>query len=386
MLARPRFRSRRLLRAAPTILATALAAGCLVPTDGGGGPFGELRVRPTFAAGNDPDAIQVHVDSIRTLVTSSDGTALADTIQPYNGADTLTWMLGLKADSENVSVQLELRSGGTAMYEGTGDVVVASNGLGSAPVNGIPVDYVGPPIVRRVQVTPDRLAFTSTGASQQLDGTAYDANGDALPDATLDWTSEDENVATVDASGLVTSTGVGSTLVIATANGAADTASISVDTTLTRSTTITADSTSMVANGASTSIVTVEVRDSNGNLVGASAGPVVLHTSFGSVDTTTDHHDGTYTATLTAGTTTGTAVVTGTLNGAAIQDSAVVEFVAGPPSPTTTTIAADSTSMVANGSSSVYRHRRGPGRPREPGRRQRRHCHPGHHAGLPRTQ
>ncbi len=108
----------------------------------------------------------------------------------------------------------------------------------------------------------------------------------------------------------------------------------------------------MVANGASTSTVTVYVRDAHGNLLGASAGPVTLATTLGSLGAVTDHDDGTYTATLTTGTITGSAVVTGTLDGAAIQDSAAVQFVAGPPSPTTTTIAADSTSMVANGSSS----------------------------------
>ncbi|MEJ2187033.1 MAG: Ig-like domain-containing protein [Gemmatimonadota bacterium] len=238
MLSRPHLRSCRHFLAASATLATILAAGCLVPTDGGGGPFGELRVRPTFTAGNDPGALQIHIDSIRTLVTASDRTPLADTIQPYDGADTLTWMLGLQADSETVEIRLELRSGEAAMYQGTGQAVVGSNGLGSVPVNGVPVDYVGPPLVRRVQVTPDRLAFASIGTSQRLDGMAYDANDDSLPDATLHWTSDDHNVATVDPNGLVTSTGVGSTLVVASANGAADTASISVDTTLARSTTI----------------------------------------------------------------------------------------------------------------------------------------------------
>ncbi|MEJ2184431.1 MAG: Ig-like domain-containing protein, partial [Gemmatimonadota bacterium] len=111
-------------------------------------------------------------------------------------------------------------------------------------------------------------------------------------------------------------------------------------------TTITADSASMVANGSSSSTITVEIRDASGNLVGASAGPVTLATTLGSLGAVTDHDDGTYTATLTTGTVTGTAVVTGTLNAAAIQDSAVVQFAAGPPDTNnTTTITANPTTI-----------------------------------------
>ncbi|HEY0674098.1 MAG TPA: Ig-like domain-containing protein, partial [Longimicrobiales bacterium] len=107
-------------------------------------------------------------------------------------------------------------------------------------------------------------------------------------------------------------------------------------------TTITADSTSILADGVSTTIVTVSVRDSNGNPVGASAGNVTLASTIGILSDVTDHNDGTYTATLRANigkidasginasvtiqVRPDTAVVTGTLNGAAIADSARVEF------------------------------------------------------------
>src|SRR5690606_12299810 len=105
----------------------------------------------------------------------------------------------------------------------------------------------------------------------------------------------------------------------------------------TQTTTITADPTTLPADGESTSVITVEVRDDHGNLIGASAGDVELFTSLGTLSAITDHGDGTYTAVLVSGTSgeeqgsaasgrfalavigdppgTGTAIITGTLNG-----------------------------------------------------------------------
>ena len=70
--------------------------------------------------------------------------------------------------------------------------------------------------------------------------------------------------------------------------------------------------------------VTVTVRDEHGNLVGTGGAAVTLSTTLGTLSgDVTDHGDGTYTQTLTAGTVAGDAVITGTLNGAAIDDDAL---------------------------------------------------------------
>jgi adhesin/invasin len=73
------------------------------------------------------------------------------------------------------------------------------------------------------------------------------------------------------------------------------------------------------------STVTVTVRDANGNAVGQSAGTVALATTLGTLTEVVDHGNGTYTAELRSSET-GTAVVTGTLNGEPIDDSAEVEI------------------------------------------------------------
>ena len=94
----------------------------------------------------------------------------------------------------------------------------------------------------------------------------------------------------------------------------------------TATSTITASPTSIVADGTTTSTVTVQLKDANGNDLSASGGTVALSTDAGTLSSVTDNTDGTYTATLTSATTAGTATITGTLGGTAITDDATVEM------------------------------------------------------------
>jgi adhesin/invasin len=89
---------------------------------------------------------------------------------------------------------------------------------------------------------------------------------------------------------------------------------------------ITAFPTTIVANGTSTSTITVQARDALGNNLTASAGVVTLSTTLGTLSAVTDNNNGTYTATLTAGNTAGTATINGTIAGQAISDNATVVF------------------------------------------------------------
>jgi adhesin/invasin len=96
--------------------------------------------------------------------------------------------------------------------------------------------------------------------------------------------------------------------------------------------TITANPTSIVANGSSTSTITVQLKDANGNDLTTGGDTVNLFTDAGSLTANppTDNGNGTYTATLTSSTITGVATVTGTLNGPPIIDDAQVNITPGP--------------------------------------------------------
>ncbi len=98
-------------------------------------------------------------------------------------------------------------------------------------------------------------------------------------------------------------------------------------------TTITAQPTSLPADGASTSTITVDVRDAFGNRRAVGGDQVALSTTAGTIGPVTDLTNGTYTAVLTAPSTAATATVTGTVGGAPITDNALVVFGSVAPTP-----------------------------------------------------
>ena len=115
--------------------------------------------------------------------------------------------------------------------------------------------------------------------------------------------------------------------------------------------TITANPTSIIANGSSTSSITVQLKFANGNNLTSGGDTVVLSIDLGSLSAVTDNNNGTYSATLTSATSAGIATITGDLNGSAITDNATVDFTAGAASTVTSLLSASPTSIVANGSS-----------------------------------
>ncbi len=90
--------------------------------------------------------------------------------------------------------------------------------------------------------------------------------------------------------------------------------------------TITANPNSIAANGTSTSIITVQLKQSNGTNLTTTGGVVVINTNKGSISNVTDNNDGTYTAILTSSTFVETASLTYTLNGSAGTNTASVIF------------------------------------------------------------
>lgn len=82
--------------------------------------------------------------------------------------------------------------------------------------------------VASVEVTP-RSSLARVGATQQLAAVAKDASGNPMSGAEITWKSAEPTVATVNASGLVTYVGAGSTAIIATARGTSGFATIVSD-------------------------------------------------------------------------------------------------------------------------------------------------------------
>lgn len=92
--------------------------------------------------------------------------------------------------------------------------------------------------------------------------------------------------------------------------------------------TITASPSTRPADGSSTSTVTVQAKDAGGNNITSSQGVVTLSTTAGTLGAVTDNTNGTYTATFTAPATrgSGSAVISGTLAGSALTQTATVSL------------------------------------------------------------
>lgn len=115
---------------------------------------------------------------------------------------------------------------------------------------------------------------------------------------------------------------------------------------------ISADPVEIIADGSSTSTITVQARDAGGTNLTTGGDEVILETDAGTLlGSIVDNGDGTYTQQLESSTTAGTATVAGTINGFDIDDTATVDFVAGDADPLGSTIAAADSQLPADGSS-----------------------------------
>ena len=89
---------------------------------------------------------------------------------------------------------------------------------------------------------------------------------------------------------------------------------------------ISADNTSIAADGISTSTITVQLRNSEGEDITRSLGVVSLSTTLGTLSPVIDNEDGTYSAILTSAKVSGIATVSGTLDDVALSNVATVEM------------------------------------------------------------
>ncbi|HKR00189.1 MAG TPA: lamin tail domain-containing protein [Pyrinomonadaceae bacterium] len=110
------------------------------------------------------------------------------------------------------------RSEGTAHITASatdGTTTVTSN-QATLTVNPLPA------VVTRVEVAPPSASI-NRGQTQQFTATAFDQNNQPIPTATFTWSSSDPNVATVNATGLATGTGLGSATITAMTSDATGT-------------------------------------------------------------------------------------------------------------------------------------------------------------------
>lgn len=113
---------------------------------------------------------------------------------------------------------------------------------------------------------------------------------------------------------------------------------------------VSASLTSIVADGKTTSQITVQLRDAEGVSLAKSGGVVTMSASRGTLGPVTDQNNGLYVATLTSSVAAGPAVISATLGGAALTNTVTVNFIAGPPAAIAIANAASNNQTAAAGS------------------------------------
>jgi trimeric autotransporter adhesin len=129
-------------------------------------------------------------------------------------------------NSDNTAVATIDASSGvaTGVTTGTAHITATSEGITS---NAATLT-VNPPPVSSVAVSPPSQTITD-GGTAPFAATLNDAQGNPLTGRTVTWDSSDHSVATVDNSGLATSTGPGTATITATSEGKSGTATLQVD-------------------------------------------------------------------------------------------------------------------------------------------------------------
>ncbi|PWW06530.1 S-layer family protein, partial [Paenibacillus cellulosilyticus] len=379
-----------------TVVITATSGTVSAVTDKGDGTYTATLTAPT-TVGTSTVSAKVGGNAIASTATVQfeSGTPSASTSTVAVGVGTLT------ADgTSQTNVTVTLKDGqGNAITTGVTSVAISAtkgtvsavtdngNGTytatltapttvgastisatigGSAIASTATVQFIsGTPSTTTSLVSVDNSMLTADGASQAtVTVTLKDAQGNEITTGgeTVVITATSGTVSAVTDKGdgtytatLTAPTIVGTSTVSAKVGGnaIASTASVQfVPGTPSATTSIVAvDNNTLTADGTSQATVTVTLKDAQGNAITTGGETVVITATSGTVSAVTDKGDGTYTATLTAPTTVGTATLSATVGGNAITSTTSVQFVHGTPSASTSTIAVDKTTMMADGKS-----------------------------------
>ena len=293
-----------------------------IPADGVSTSTITVQLKDAFGndltSGGDAVTLSTTAGSLGPVTDSGDGTYTAVLTSPTTGgAATITGQVNGTAITDNAGVMFAQQSG--AQATALGFVVNPSNTrAGVAIVPAIVVRAVDASGTTDADFTGTiTISIGNNPAGGSLSGTiSRDAvNGIATFDGLSIAQAGNGYTLVASASGLRSDTSLPFNITAAAASGA--------------SSEITADPSAIAADGASTSTITVRLRDSFGNSLTSGGDAVTLSTTAGSLGSVTDLRNGRYTATLTSSTTAETATITGTVNGQPISDNATVAFALG---------------------------------------------------------
>ena len=195
-----------------------------------------------------------------TITPNPDTVALGSTSTLHATVDGATGNPSIFWSSENTAIATVSGTGVvTGVAVGTAHIAASSGGK-----SGITTIVVIPPGVASVRVTPTSAAI-KVGETVHLVAEPLDGNGNALEGRTITWSSDNEAVATVDNTGVVTGVSSGAATITATSEGKSGTSGIAVGAAVAASIVVAPPSITVTAG--QTSQLTATVKDGNGSVI-----------------------------------------------------------------------------------------------------------------------
>lgn len=191
----------------PQVLSLALALSVAVASCGGDGG-------PTEPSSSDPPTIaSVEVTpGADTLDALGQEREFSAEVRDQNGDVVADAEVSWSSSDEDVAT---VDDSGVAEAVGNGTAEIRASAGDVTATGALRVSQR----VSAVTVSPGTATLGETGATQQFDATATDANGNEVASTSFLWQSERQSVATVDSAGLATAQGEGETTITAAARG-----------------------------------------------------------------------------------------------------------------------------------------------------------------------
>lgn len=187
---------------------------------------------------------------------------------------------------------------------------------GLLAVGGCPGGSEPPvPVATTVQVSPSAaINFSSIGATHQLSGAVLDQSGDTMPGLNVTWSSGNNAVAMVNAGGLVTAVGNGTTTITAASGSITGTIGVTVAQVATLLSKNGGDNQTWTVALQAPQALQVRVTDANSNPIAGVTVTFAIATGSGSLGSpsATTNAQGVATSTWTLGQTAGTQTVNAT--------------------------------------------------------------------------
>ncbi|HET7631505.1 MAG TPA: Ig-like domain-containing protein [Gemmatimonadaceae bacterium] len=216
-------------------------------------------------------AFGLAVDNIHVRIEHPPVAPFDTVVNIAAGTDSLvlTFPVEINGASEELTVQIELRSGTIVLFSGTQKVLANAGAIPSGSAPTIPIVYVGPGARATSLTIAPRDTTIRVNGSVAYQVTAHDSSGGLVSGTAVAWAVADPSLGSIDASGTFTAAGnEGRTRITArTPNGLRDSVSLFITAPPTRVVVVGGDSQSGVVGSALAQPIIAEVQTASGTPV-----------------------------------------------------------------------------------------------------------------------